>query len=66
MENDPRINFVCLDFPDFVEHTDSFSSSKAQLNEDLESFVGDIMNARVDIAPESNIIILPKLMATLK
>jgi hypothetical protein len=28
MENDPRINFVCLDFPDFVEHTEEFQGGK--------------------------------------
>jgi hypothetical protein len=26
--NDGRINFVCQDFPDIVEHTDSFASEE--------------------------------------
>jgi hypothetical protein len=46
--NDGRINFVCLDFPDIVEHTDSFASED-DLNERLDQFVAEILNAKVNI-----------------
>jgi hypothetical protein len=36
LQDDPRVNFVCLDFPDFVEHTSAFTSGEEQLNDDLE------------------------------
>ena len=26
LKDDPRINFVCLDFPELTEHTSAFSS----------------------------------------
>lgn len=35
--NDPRINFVCLDYPNFLEHIDPFDgSSEDKLDECLE------------------------------
>ena len=46
--NDGRINFVCADFPDIVEHTDSFASED-DLNERLDQFVTEILNAKVNI-----------------
>jgi hypothetical protein len=37
IENDPRINFVCLEFPELVEHTHAFGQGdKTNLNDDLE------------------------------
>ena len=34
---DPRINFVCLDYPSFLEHIDGFDgSSEESLDEALE------------------------------
>ena len=27
---DPRINFVCLDYPNFLEHIDSFDGSSSE------------------------------------
>jgi hypothetical protein len=47
---DPRINFICLDYPDFLEHIDSFDgSSEEVLEEGIEQFVTDIIEAKVNI-----------------
>ena len=27
---DPRVNFVCLDYPNFLEHIDSFDGSSSE------------------------------------
>lgn len=43
--NDPRINFVCLDFPDDVEHIDAFREE--DLNQALDQYVSEIINLRV-------------------
>ena len=35
--SDPRINFVCLDYPNFLEHIDAFDGSTEEaLDEGLE------------------------------
>ncbi len=59
--NDGRINFVCLDFPDIVEHTDSFASED-DLNERLDQFVAEILNAKVNIDTIQGEINLPKVL----
>ena len=46
--NDGRINFVCLDFPDAVEHMDNFPSED-ELSDRLDKFVTEILNAKVNI-----------------
>ena len=57
---DPRINFVCLDYPSFLEHIDPFDgSSEQKLDESLEQFVSDILNSNVSIDLEKNQITLP-------
>jgi len=38
--NDPRILFVCLEFPDFIEHVQGITGSdKTELNESIDKFV---------------------------
>lgn len=40
--------FVCLDYPDFIEHVQAITGSgKDELNESLDSFVSEIINAKV-------------------
>ena len=39
---------MCSDFPEVVEHTDTFSSED-DLNEHLDMFVAEILNAKVNI-----------------
>jgi len=57
--NDGRINFVCLDFPDIVEHTDTFISEE-DLNERLDKFVAEILNAKVNVDTVQAEVTLPK------
>ena len=59
--NDGRINFVCSDFPDIVEHTDSFASED-DLNERLDQFVAEILNAKVNIDTIQSEVTLPKVL----
>jgi len=33
---DPRVNFICLDLPNFVEHTATFSSGMNTLEDEME------------------------------
>ena len=63
--NDGRINFVCIDFPDVVEHTDSFSSDE-DLNERLDQFVSEILNAKVNFDTIQGEISLPKVLSQYK
>ena len=63
--NDGRVNFVCLDLPDIVEHTDSFASEE-DLNERLDKFVAEILNAKVNVDTVQGEITLPKLLQTYK
>ena len=46
--NDARINFVCYDFPDLIEHIDSFAGEE-ELDKKLDSFVSEILGERVSI-----------------
>lgn len=57
--NDGRINFVCMDFPDIVEHTDTFTSEE-DLNERLDKFVAEILNAKVNVDTVQAEVTLPK------
>jgi hypothetical protein len=61
--NDGRINFVCSDFPDVIEHTDTFASED-DLNEHLDMFVAEILNAKVNIDTIQGEITVPKVMST--
>ena len=64
---DNRINFVCLDHPDFLEHIDSFDGeSEEKLEEGLETFVSEIIEAKVSIDEEEGEIIFPKVLETYK
>lgn len=63
--NDGRINFVCLDFPDIVEHTDTFASGE-DLNERLDKFVAEILNAKVNVDTVQAEVTLPKQLQIYK
>lgn len=58
--SDPRINFVCYDFPDTVELINDFSSEET-LDEKLNKFVEEIINDKVEIDLLLKEITLPKL-----
>ena len=62
--SDCRANFVCLDHPDFLEHIDSFSDD--QLEDCLEQFVQEIIEAKVEIDLDEGEITLPKVLETYK
>ena len=60
---DQRINFVCLDYPDFLEHIDPFDgSSSEKLDECLDQFVSEIINAKVEIDIDQGEISLPQVL----
>lgn len=60
---DPRINFVCLDYPTFLEHIDPLDGSSADaLDEGLDKFVSEIVNAKVTIDTDQGSITLPQVM----
>ena len=64
---DPRINFICLDYPDFLEHIDSFDgSTEEKLDECIEQFVSEIINAKVNIDTDQGEISLPKVLEIYK
>lgn len=46
--NDPRVNFVCLDFPEAIEHIDVFQGEE-DLYEKLDSFVSELINEKVNV-----------------
>lgn len=48
IKNDPRILFVCLDYPDFIEHVQAITGNdKQELDESLDKYVSEIVNAKV-------------------
>lgn len=48
-----------MDFPDIVEHTDTFTSEE-DLNERLDKFVAEILNAKVNVDTVQAEVTLPK------
>jgi hypothetical protein len=45
-----RLNFVCLDFPAFVEQIEIFDASTMdELSECLDSFITEVLNCKVNI-----------------
>jgi len=59
---DPRINFICLDYPEFIEVIDSFTgSSEEKLDEELDVFVSNVLEDKVNIDLDENTITLPKV-----
>ena len=60
---DPRVNFVCLDYPECVELIDPFEGvDDEKLDYELENFVANIIEAQVSIDLGQNEIILPKVL----
>lgn len=67
MEMDPRINFVCLDYPMFVSQIDVFHSQSAQqLSDELDAFISENINWKVNIDTVHSSITLPKTLETYK
>lgn len=64
---DPRVNFMCLDYPNFLEHIDSFDGSSSEsLEQGMSSFVTEILNAKVNIDQEQGEITLPSVLEAYK
>lgn len=64
---DVRINFVCLDYPNFIEHMDEFDgSSEEALEQALEQYVSEIVNAKMEIDSDEGTISLPRILETYK
>jgi len=62
---DARVNFVCLDYPNFLEHMDEFDGSTEEtLEEGLEKYVSEIVNAKVEIDTDEGQIKLPQVLET--
>lgn len=62
-EIDPRINFVCRDYPQFVDMIEVFNGSTSdQLNETLDNFCSDEVNSKVTIDLISEGFTLPAVM----
>mmetsp|Transcript_16338 Transcript_16338/g.25251 ORF Transcript_16338/g.25251 Transcript_16338/m.25251 type:complete len:197 (+) Transcript_16338:1975-2565(+) len=60
--SDPRINLVCLDYPQFLEHIDPFDGdSEEKLDECLEQFVTEIINAKVVLSMEEGKLTIPQV-----
>ena len=60
---DPRINFVCLDYPNKLEHIDPIKGSSSDvLDESLDKYVSEIVNAKVTIDIDEGSITLPQVM----
>ncbi len=54
---DARINFVCLDYPDVIEHIDAFRDDS--LDQGLDNYVAEIMNIRVVVDSVQGELTLP-------
>ena len=59
---DPRINFICIDFPEQVCHIDTFDGN--ELQEKIESFISAIINLKVQVDLNQGEIVLPKVLET--
>jgi hypothetical protein len=56
---------VCLDYPDFIEHVQPIlGSSQEELDETLDKFVGEMINAKVEINVINRQIKMPRLFET--
>ena len=65
IHGDPRTNFICLEFPAFIEHIDSINGeNQDQLNESLNNFVGEILNAKVIFNTIRDEIAVPNFILT--
>lgn len=54
--------FVCLDYPDLIEHVQAITGTgKDELDESLDTFVGEIINAKVQINQMDREIKVPKI-----
>lgn len=62
-----RLNFVCLDFPAFVEQIEIFdASTMEELRDCLDSFITEVLNYKVNIDLVQGGITLPAMMRTYK
>ncbi len=62
---DPRVNFVCFDWPNSAEHIEDFSSED-ELDDKLNSFVYEYLMAKVNVDTMNGEIALPKILETYK
>ena len=57
---DARTNFICLDYPSFLEHMDEFDgTSEEDLDQSMDKYVSEIINAKVNIDLDEGTITLP-------
>lgn len=64
---DARINFICLDFPSFLEHMDEFDgASEEELDQAMDKYVSEIINAKVTIEQDEGTMTLPQVFQTYK
>ena len=62
---DQRILFVCLDYPEFLEQIDCFTGSDEDLLEDeLNNFMVNILESKINIDLDNNEIIIPLVFKT--
>lgn len=62
---DPRIDFVCLDYPYCLELIDAFTgSTDEELDQELENFVTNVFESSVSIDIDQKEIQLPKTFQT--
>ena len=60
---DPRVNFVCVDPPHYVEHIDPIKGANTEeLDKSLEEYVSMIIQAKANLYLEQNIIQLPEVL----
>lgn len=60
---DPRIDFICLDYPNCLEYIDSFTGNTDQeLDEELENFTSNVIESSVNVNFDQNEITLPKIL----
>lgn len=60
--SNPKILFVCLDFPECLEQIDTFQGEdEDELDNELNTFVSSILETKVHIDLDQNEICIPKL-----
>lgn len=60
---DPRLNFICLDSPNFVEHIDPIEGNNLDgLDRSIQDYVSEFLNEKVKIDLDEKEITLPHIM----
>ena len=64
---DARVNFVCLDYPAYIEQIEIFSAQTTdELRDNLDSFIAEVLDCTVNIDMVQGGITLPALMQVYK